>query len=444
MMRLAHINGDSFFSKIIDSIQDGLSILAPDLTVVWVNKVIRSWFSSESLLEGRKCYEIYYQQNKPCQICPALSCLRSGRMSRIVAPGFNESCPRWLEITCFPLKAKSSSFPVGVVKFIRDVSTTKHLEMAKRDSEGKLRRLFECASDGIFTLDINGFITSVNKKFLDIWQIKSKDTIIGKNILELVAFSDSAQMSHFLEETLRRGPATGWEFRARRRDGSEFYAEIDASILRSDSGEAVGFIGIIRDITSRKETEQELYRYRYELEKIIEERTAQLTRLNAQLEREMNEHKKTLNRLARSELSLRKQKKALERKNIALRELISQVELEKENIKNDIAINIRKVIFPILDLIKKGKALPKMLALLQYHLERIAVSYGRKIYGQELNLTPKEVEICHLVCAGLASKDISSLLNISVRTVEKHRRNIRKKLGLSRQHINLTSFLRQF
>ncbi len=54
---------------------------------------------------------------------------------------------------------------------------------------------------------------------------------------------------------------------------------------------------------------------------------------------------------------------------------------------------------------------------------------------------PREIEICNMVKAGLRSKEISSLLNVSPQTVEKHRKNIRRKLKLTNKSTNLASFL---
>jgi DNA-binding CsgD family transcriptional regulator len=46
-----------------------------------------------------------------------------------------------------------------------------------------------------------------------------------------------------------------------------------------------------------------------------------------------------------------------------------------------------------------------------------------------------------LIHCGLTSKQIAQLLTISYETVEKHRRNIRRKVGITGKKINLTSFL---
>ena len=81
--------------------------------------------------------------------------------------------------------------------------------------------------------------------------------------------------------------------------------------------------------------------------------------------------------------------------------------------------------------------------MLQYHLEELTSSFGRKITEKSVRLTPREIEICNMVKGGLTSKEISNLLNISRQTVEKHRKNIRHKLGISNKDINLTSFLQK-
>jgi len=196
----------------------------------------------------------------------------------------------------------------------------------------------------------------------------------------------------------------------------------------------------------RRRAEEELSRYKEHLEKIVENRTTELRAANTKLQREITERKKAEKELSNSKLRLQKKKSALEQKNIALREVIAQIELEKERIKDNIQANIDIVASPILEKLKTektslGKDVFKYVNLLQYHLKKLTSSFGSKLTEQRLKLTPREIEICNMVKGGLTSKDISNLLSISYRTVEKHRRNIRKKIGISNKNINLTSFL---
>jgi PAS domain S-box-containing protein len=201
------------------------------------------------------------------------------------------------------------------------------------------------------------------------------------------------------------------------------------------------FIGQASVALQRRRVEEELKRYRDHLEELVGERTADLKSANERLKREITERKKVEQALIGSESKLQKQKLALEQKNIALREIIAQIEVEKRKIKNDIETNINIVVSPILKKLKIEKAPPKYVDLLQYHLRKLTSSFGSKVTEKNLKLTPREIEICNMIKGGLASKDISNLLSISYRTVEKHRRNIRQKIGISNKNINLTSFL---
>jgi len=204
------------------------------------------------------------------------------------------------------------------------------------------------------------------------------------------------------------------------------------------------FIGQASVALQRRRAEEELKKYREHLEEMVEERTAEIKAANERLQREIAERKNMEKSLIESESMLQKQKSALEQKNVALREVIAQIEVEKSRIKDDIENNVNIVVTPILEKLKKEKTSAKYVNMLKYHLGRLTSSFGSKITKKSFKLTPREIEVCNMVKGGLTSKDISNLLNISYRTIEKHRKNIRQKLGISNKRINLTSFLREF
>jgi len=204
------------------------------------------------------------------------------------------------------------------------------------------------------------------------------------------------------------------------------------------------FIGQASVALQRKRAEEELKEYREHLEEMVEERTAEIKAANERLQRLITERTNAERALLESEAKLQKQKSALEQKNIALGEVIAQIEVEKRRIKEDIETNINIVVSPILEKLKIEKSSAKYVDMLKYHLGRLTSSFGSKITKKIFKLTPREIEVCNLVKGGLTSKDISNLLNISYRTIEKHRKNIRHKLGISNKRINLTSFLREF
>jgi len=74
-------------------------------------------------------------------------------------------------------------------------------------------------------------------------------------------------------------------------------------------------------------------------------------------------------------------------------------------------------------------------------LKNLTSSFGQKINSSMVKLSPREMEVCSLVRNGMVNKEIAHILNISVHTVEKHRRVVRKKLGIANMGINLHTYL---
>lgn len=85
----------------------------------------------------------------------------------------------------------------------------------------------------------------------------------------------------------------------------------------------------------------------------------------------------------------------------------------------------------------------KYVDVIQNQLEQLVSSYGRTIMQKSIKLSPRELEVCNMIKSGLSSKEISGLLNISEQTIHKHRNNIRRKLGISNQRVNLASYFQK-
>ncbi|MBI4825456.1 MAG: PAS domain-containing protein [Nitrospirae bacterium] len=226
--------------------------------------------------------------------------------------------------------------------------------------------------------------------------------------------------------------------------GRALIVEVTASPIKNSAGEIVAGVEIIRDITEFKKTEEELRRAKDEIGKIVEERTAELESVAQFFHNEVIERKKIEQELRTSESKLQKQKSELENKNIALREIIKQIDIEKNKLRYDIEVNIKNTLLPILSRIQICDGSGRYYDLLKFHLGKLVSSFGREIAKEDFNLTAREIEICNMIKGGMRSKEICKLLNISFETVEKHRKNIRKKVGLSNRKTSLFSFLQKF
>ena len=143
---------------------------------------------------------------------------------------------------------------------------------------------------------------------------------------------------------------------------------------------------------------------------------------------------------------LRRQTRELEDKNTALREIISQFELEKKVLQEQLRTNIELTVFPLLGRMQDAnlppEALKNCLSVVRQNLEDVTSSVSRTTIDDRTRLSPREFEICNLVRNGRSNKEIAELLKISLLTVERHRHNIRRKLRIDNERVNLSTFLR--
>jgi len=148
----------------------------------------------------------------------------------------------------------------------------------------------------------------------------------------------------------------------------------------------------------------------------------------------------------RTEKQLKVERSSLKRLNIALQEVLNNVQEEKRAIAASVQANVDQVISPILYALDQASPaeIPGYTSLLQKQLDEIVSPFIRNVTSQFKDLTPTEIQVANMIRKGLSTKEIARLRNLSSHTVSRHRENIRRKLGLSRQSINLTSFLKAY
>ncbi|MDQ7831864.1 MAG: PAS domain S-box protein [Desulfovibrionaceae bacterium] len=118
-----------FLETILDTIQDGISVLDADLNVIKVNAAMRAMYESTAPLVGRTCHEAFRGRASPCPSCPSIRAMADGRMhSEAVSRADDEGGPPgFIELFSYPFRDALGRVK-GVVEFVRDITERKRLE----------------------------------------------------------------------------------------------------------------------------------------------------------------------------------------------------------------------------------------------------------------------------------------------------------------------------
>jgi len=241
--------------SIVDAIEYGLTIQDRDYNIIYQNG---SMIKAYGYHLGKKCYKTYEVKKKVCDGCPVEKAFKDGKPHtserRVVLPSGETF---FMENTANPIRDARGEV-VSCLEIVRNITARKQAEEALRQSREELRKMFESVTDGIMVTDFKGVITKTNQRTADMHGFASKDELVGRNALELVAPRDRERMTNSMREALKQGTVRGVEHTLLKTDGSEFPAELSTSVLKDASGNAVAHITIVRDITERKQAEEKV------------------------------------------------------------------------------------------------------------------------------------------------------------------------------------------
>jgi len=288
----------------------------------------------------------------------------------------------------------------------------KQIDESLRESEEKYRLLVESTPDWVWMCDRKSRQIFSNNAVKEILGYEIHE-ILGNTALSLIHKEDRKSVQKWFQKAKKQ--KRGWRgsiIRWQHKDKSIRFLETIAEPILDDKGNLMGYLGIDRDVTARKLAEMALQKAHDELQ----EKT----------------------------IRLEVKKNSLEEINTAIKVLLKKREEDKIEIESNVLTNVKELIEPYFDKIKKTKLDDQqraLLSIMESNINEIVSPFTRKMSLKYLNLTPTEIRIANLIRHGSTTKKIAEIMNVSPRTVETHRKNIRRKIGLDRKRANLRSHL---
>ncbi len=324
----------------------------------------------------------------------------------------------------------------------RELAERRRAEEVLRKSEERYRLLIESSPDPIVVYNLQGEAVLVNPAFEQVFGLR-REELIGKNI-DFVPEESWPETREAIENMLSGQKIHLFETKRLTRDGRLLDVQLSSTLYFDEKGNPAGNIVTLRDISAQKNAERELLKYHSQLGERVAERTAELAKANAQLAQEVEDRKRAEAELRKREKELKAQSLHLEEVNTALRVLLKQRDDDKKELGAIVSSNVRELISPYLDRLKKGRlaAVQKTLVdILESNLNNIISPFTSNLSACICNLTPTEIRVANLVKEGKTNREIADVLLLSKNTVLFHRHNIRTKLGLRNSKKNVRSFL---
>ena len=293
---------------------------------------------------------------------------------------------------------------------VQDITDMMQIQEKLKESQEQLKHAHRLAQIGIWDWDAKTDTTIWSE---ELYRIAGRDPR-----LPIPSYTENPgrynadslmRLKAAVEKARETGEPYQLELELVRPDGTTRWVNAFGGAKRDSSGRVLGLHGTVQDITERKAIEMALAVYHKEVEELVRIRTAELEDVNT-----------------------------------ALKVLVRHREEDKSELEEKILSNINEQIIPYLEKIKVNPLNATQKAymdIVETNLKTIISPFFKHMTTKHYNLTPQEIQIATLIKSGRSSKDIASILNTSSKTINFHRGNIRRKLGLANKKANLRSKL---
>lgn len=282
-----------------------------------------------------------------------------------------------------------------------DITERKHLEEMLNQSREQYRTFIEDMSEGFVVLNKNMEVAYVNEKFCRMTGYK-KEEMIGRTFLHHFSRKNQKIVKEQFMKKYDRETAP-YQIESIRKDKIRMFIKVSPKHVFDSDGAFQGSFVVVTDITLLKKTKKIFH-------------TAMLDNLN----------------------------KEIQEYNYALKVLLKNNQDEQKTIEEKILINVREMVSPFLERLKHtrlSETQKNLLDLVESNLNNIVSPFISRLKLEMRDFTPMEIQVANLIREGRDIKETADIMSLSENTVMFHRTNIRKKLGLKHQKINLRVYL---
>ncbi len=246
------------FVEILDRIPDGLFTTDHEWRITYFNAAAEkiTGFSAYDAV-GMYCKDVF--KNSICQYdCALKRAVHEGRdihnREYMITNINGEKIPIICSTSAF---RDTSGRIMGGLEIFKNISELKQLQEEVVRREKKYRRIFEGSHDMIYTTNLEGKILDINQAGVEMLGYASKEEMLKIGSARHL-YRNALDRDRFLAVINRKGFVKDYEVAFKKRDGAAIHALISSRRYENLETGDVEYEGIIKDITRRKRTEEDL------------------------------------------------------------------------------------------------------------------------------------------------------------------------------------------
>lgn len=153
----------------------------------------------------------------------------------------------------------------AILGIVTDTTLHRKAQDELKRSEERYRSLIELSPDAIILSDLESKILMVNRQAVRIYGAKGEEELIGKNAYDFIVPEDHDRATSNLRMLIETGSVRNAEYSMIKKDGTIFPADLSVAVIFDKRGNPTSLLGVLRDITERKNAEEKLIQQKEEL-----------------------------------------------------------------------------------------------------------------------------------------------------------------------------------
>ncbi len=242
---------------ILNATSQRMAYYTPDMTLCWANKAyLQELGRSKEEVEGKACYQLWYDKTEPCSFCPIRQTSQTGEPQEAFVETKNQQI--WF-LRSYPVRNHQGDL-VGILEIGENRTEQVNTERKLEENRERLKISLEGSHDGLWDWpDLKKPIFWWSPRYYEMLGYRPDEFVpTQERFLSIVHPDDRAAQSQRVQEDMKSHEPFQFEFRVLTRNGETRWIHSKGRVFVGEDGQPNRMAGSVRDVTDRKLAESAL------------------------------------------------------------------------------------------------------------------------------------------------------------------------------------------